>query len=160
MSFVADESIQQEALAECIKLSDYVLETFQCRLDWTDMSIEKVEELLGLLHREAQKDGPTDAQVFAFAKGFGSYIGEVYRRNHGAQWGIVTLGGQDFPGLSATGSGVEFWPWGRAQQRIVDGPSNNVWHYYQTLLAKRALVPTTERNCRPVSWWRRMFRRP
>ena len=27
--------------------------------------------------------------------------------------------------------GVEFWPWGRVYQRLVEGPENNVWHYYQ-----------------------------
>jgi hypothetical protein len=36
-----------------------------------------------------------------FAKMFGCYIGEVYRENHGATWGLVEMDGQRFPGLKA-----------------------------------------------------------
>lgn len=146
-------------MAECIKLSDYVLKTFGGRLDWTDQSIEKIEELLDYFHRQAQKDNPTEAQVFAFAKGFGSYIGEVYRRNHGAEWGLVTLGDQRFPGLRTDGSGLEFWPWGRAQQRIIVGPSNNVWHYYQVLVADGAAKTTPSVSSTSKPWWRRLLAR-
>lgn len=156
MSFVASEAIKREAIAECTKLSDYVLATFGGQLDWTDGSIEKVEELLDYLHRQAEKDKPTEAQVFAFAKGFGSYIGEVYRRNHGAEWGLVKLGGGTYPGLRAN-SGTEFWPWGRAQQRIVEGPSNNVWHYYQSLVVRGAANVAPPLPATP--WWRRILGR-
>ncbi|HDX8616329.1 hypothetical protein [Aeromonas dhakensis] len=71
----------------------------------------------------------------SFAKGYGSYIGEVYRRNHGGEWGIVNLNGQKFPGLK-TKSGVNFWPWGCALNHIMQGPENNVADYYSTLLEK------------------------
>ncbi|MDP9912375.1 hypothetical protein J2W27_004501 [Variovorax boronicumulans] len=156
MSFVASEEIKREAMAECIRLSDYVLGTFGGKLDWTDESIEKVEELLDYFHQQAQNDKPTEAEVFAFAKGFGSYIGEVYRRNHGAEWGLVTLSGSTFPGLRSD-SGIEFWPWGRAQQRIVEGPSNNVWHYYQTLVARGTVKITPTSSA--TTWWRRILGR-
>ena len=160
MSFVASESIKQEAMSECIKLSDYLLKTFRARLDWTDNSIEKVEEMLDYLHQQAEKDKPTEAQVFAFAKGFGSYIGEVYRRNHGADWGIVTLGDQQYPGLRTSSSGLEFWPWGRAQQRIIEGSSNNVWHYYQALVASgTAKAEAPPKNLLPTAWWQRLLGR-
>ena len=156
MSFVASEDIKREAMAECIKLADYVLGTFGGKLDWTDESIEKVEELLDYFHQQAKKDKPTEAEVFAFAKGFGSYIGEVYRRNHGAEWGLVTFSGSTSPGLRSD-SGIEFWPWGRAQQRIVEGPSNNVWHYYQTLVARDTVKITPTSSA--TTWWRRILGR-
>jgi len=76
---------------------------------------------------------PTEMQVMSFAKGFGSYIGEVYRRNHGATWGISSVGGQQTVGLSTRG-GVQFWPWARAFKRITLGPEENVSHYYSILL--------------------------
>ena len=157
MSFVAREDIKREAMAECIDLSEYVLKTFGVRLDWTDGSIEKIEQLLGYLHQQSQKDKPTEAQTFAFAKGFGSYIGEVYRRNHGAEWGVVTLGDQEFPGLRTSGSGLEFWPWGRAQQRILEGPSNNIWHYYQMLVSRGTASDTPLQSPSQASWWGRIL---
>jgi hypothetical protein len=83
----------------------------------------------------ATKPRPTEEQVMSFAKAFGSYIGEVYRRSHGGEWGMVTLEGQSFPGLR-TKSGVNFWPWGRALNRIMEGPENNVADYYKALLER------------------------
>ncbi len=73
----------------------------------------------------------------SFAKAFGSYVGEVYRRNHGATRSIVTLGGHNFPGLRTT-SGVNFWPWGRAFNRITKGSEDNVSDYYAGIGAKVA----------------------
>jgi hypothetical protein len=70
-----------------------------------------------------------------FAKVFGSYIGEVYRRNHGGEWGMVDLDGQKFPGIKNK-FGTSFWPWGRALNRITQGSENNVTDYYKTLLEK------------------------
>jgi hypothetical protein len=78
---------------------------------------------------------PTEDQAMGYAKAFGSYVGEVYRRNHGARWGMISLGGQPFPVLQ-TKSGVNFWPWVRALNRITVGAENNVEDYYQVLLAK------------------------
>lgn len=147
-------------MMESIKLCQYVQETFHGNLGWTDASIEKIEELLDYFYLQAQNDKPTETQISYFAKGFGSYIGEVYRRNHGAEWGIVTLQGKKFPGLKASGSGVEFWPWGRAQQRIVEGPSHNVWHYYQDVLEKGAAQKKSPGDLSFTSWWKRLFQRP
>jgi hypothetical protein len=44
VSFVASEAIKHEAMAECVKLCKYVLDTFKLQLDWTDQSIEKIED--------------------------------------------------------------------------------------------------------------------
>jgi hypothetical protein len=63
----------------------------------------------------------------------GSYIGEVFRRNHGAEWGWVALQGSRFVGMERKASNL-FWPWGKAQNRIVKGPEDNLWLYYQYLV--------------------------
>ena len=52
----------------------------------------------------------------SFAKGFGSYVGEVFRRNHGGEWGMVTLGDHRFPGLRTT-SGTNF---GRGREHSIE----------------------------------------
>lgn len=136
-SFLSDPNVQKVAEAYALDAVEFSKKNFGITLDWTDASISNVEKALALMHTSYTKTTPkpTDKQVMSFAKGFGSYVGEVYRRNHGAEWGIVSLGGQKFPGLR-TKSGTNFWPWGRALNRITQGPENNVVDYYKTLLAK------------------------
>ncbi|MDR3416175.1 MAG: hypothetical protein P4L83_08315 [Nevskia sp.] len=65
----------------------------------------------------------------------GSYIGEVFRKNHQAEWGWVTLQGNKYPGMHRQSVGL-FWPWGKAQGRIVNGYEDNLWNYYQIGLLK------------------------
>ena len=79
------------------------------------------------------------ATYYAFAsyqklvgKMFGSYIGEVYRRNHKATWGMITLNNESFPGLESSHKEL-FWPWSKVFKRITAGDEENVWHYYQRM---------------------------
>jgi hypothetical protein len=136
-SFVADPNVQKIAEAYALDAVDLANSQFGINLDWSDASIENVEKVLVKMRASyvATTPRPTPEQVMSFAKGFGSYVGEVYRRNHGAEWGMVSLGGQKFPGLR-TRTGVNFWPWGRVSNRITDGDENNVLDYYRVLLKK------------------------
>jgi len=135
--FVADPDVQKIAEAYALDAVELAKRQFGANLDWSDASIENVEMVLVKMHASyvATTPRPTPEQVMSFAKGFGSYVGEVYRRNHGAEWGIVSLGGQKFPGLR-TKTGVNFWPWGRVSNRITEGGENNVLDYYRVLLKK------------------------
>ncbi len=133
MSFIPDEKIQKIAEAYALDACDFLRDHFRIMLDWSDASIQHIESALDTFHREMPKARPTEAQVMGFAKMFGSYIGEVYRKNHGAAWGVVEMNGQRFPGLKAESSDTTFWPWGRVRNRLVDGAENNVWHYYSEL---------------------------
>jgi hypothetical protein len=132
--FAEDPKIQQIAEAYALDAIDFAAEHFRRTLDWSDASVAHIEAIMGSLHRDLARANPSDKQVIQFARMFGSYVGEVFRRNHGAAWGIVTLGGQSFPGLRASKQGALFWPWGRAQNRLRNGAEDNVWHYYQTLV--------------------------
>lgn len=136
-SFVADTNIQKIAEAYALDAVDLSKSQFGIQLDWSDASIENVEKALVKIHASyiATTPRPTQEQVMSFAKGFGSYVGEVYRRNHGGDWGVVSLNGQKFPGLR-TKAGTNFWPWGRVANRITDGDENNVFDYYRVLLQK------------------------
>jgi hypothetical protein len=133
--FTPDTNIQKMAEAYSLDAIGYAKRKFNLTLDWSDDSIKNVEKALSLMHASYLKSTPrpTQDQVMSFAKGFGSYIGEVYRRNHGAEWGIVNLNGQKFPGLKSN-KGVNFWPWSRALNRIMQGGENNISDYYKALL--------------------------
>jgi len=135
MAFQPDEDVQKMAEAYAQDAVDYAGRA-RIELDWTDQSIVKVEEILDRLYKMKPQANPSPEQVLKFAKMFGSYIGETYRRsrNHDAKWGIVTFDGEQFVGMSTGKSGVSFWPWGRVQNRLDNGDEDNVWHYYKLAL--------------------------
>jgi|SRR5579859_6506916 len=132
MEFSEDVQIQTIAEAYALDAVDFARDNMKVTLDWTDQSIQAVESILDVFNRGLADANPPDEQVFGISKMWGSYIGEVYRKSHGATWGMITHGDQSFPGLRAT-SGTLFWPWGRVQNRIRNGPEDNVWHYYLDL---------------------------
>jgi len=144
MSFEPDERIQQVATAYAEDAIEFARDLFGLTLDWSDESVQHVETILADLHSQIPVAKPSEDKVFGFAKALGSYIGEVFRKNHGTVWGNVTLGDETFPGLRADRTGCEFWPWGRAYNRLKHGPEDNIWHYYCILRAQDGNGPPLE----------------
>jgi hypothetical protein len=136
-SFVPDQKVHDAAAAYAQTMIELAQKEFGIRLDWSDGSIKHVETILESMHNICRTRPMTDDWVRGLAAITGSYIGEVYRRNHGATWGLVTLQGQTFPGLE-TGSGGNFWPWGKTENRIRNGAEDSVTFYYQVLVSKSA----------------------
>jgi hypothetical protein len=132
-AFQPDPRIAEIASAYALDAVDFASTNFGVTLDWSDGSVRQVEEMLGRLHDDMERAQPAEDAVWTFAKAFGSYVGEVLRQRHGGQWGMVHMGEQSFPGLERPG-GRLCWPWGRAHKRIVNGPEDNIWHYYQILI--------------------------
>jgi hypothetical protein len=135
VTFTPDTEVAKVAERYALEALDTAAQNFQTPLDWTEASIELVEAILGKLHGNLAKQRPPEAAVWMFAKGFGSYVGEVYRRHHGGQWGIVLDDGSRFTGMEARDGGI-FLPWNRAHKRIVEGANNDVGSYYQFLSGK------------------------
>ena len=131
-AFSEDAQVQVVADIYAKDAVTFAKKQYGIALDWTDGSMQLVDNILEDLHKSyaVSTPRPSEEKVMAIAKGFGSYIGEVFRKNHGAQWGVVTLGDQSMPGLKAK-TGVVFWPWARAWKRIIEGPENNIVQYYQ-----------------------------
>jgi hypothetical protein len=134
VNFIPDDKIQKIAEAYALDACNFLGNHFKITLDWSDSSIQHIESVMDRFHQESANAKPTPEKVMQFAKLFGSYIGEVYRKNHGATWGLVEMEGQRFPGLKAQSSGTTFWPWARAHKRLVNGAEDNVWHYYSALI--------------------------
>jgi hypothetical protein len=157
--FKADDEIRQIAEAYSLDAVDHA-KGVGIKLDWTEPSVEKVEKILGILHEQMSNAKPTEDQVFTFAKIYGSYIGEVFRKSHVATWGTVVIDGHESPGMQAEEADLRFWPWERARKRITNGLEDNVWHYYQALLENVAPVgsPKRESSASKVNqrkpWWR------
>jgi hypothetical protein len=132
LTFKADAKVQQEAMTQGERLIDFATKN-GIQLDWSDDSIQRVERIAADLH-EAYKKGRASARTARiFSDMLGSYLGEVYRRNHEAEWGWVISQGSRVPGMRSKGETL-FWPMGRAENRVINGPADNLWHYYQVLL--------------------------
>jgi hypothetical protein len=132
-AFQPDPNIAEIAEAYSLDAVDFAARKFSIALDWSDASVRQVEDILGRLYDDMARAQPPEDVVWTVAKAFGSYIGEVLRRHHGGEWGTVRMGEESFPGLRQTGGSL-CWPWGRAHKRLVSGPEDNVWHYYQVLI--------------------------
>jgi hypothetical protein len=120
---------------------DYVRTNFQTELDYSEQSVQLVEALLGALHEQMPAElraqchkGPPPETIDQFAKAFGGYVGEVMRRNWGGRWKHETAA---FPGEAhytlQLRAGSDVWPHYKAGKRIINGPEDNVWDYFQTI---------------------------
>lgn len=142
-TFRADDSIAAIAAAYCLDCIDVARANFEIELDGSEASIELVEQMLAQLHEQLPQAQPSPEQIGAFAKMFGSYVGEVYRIRHGATWGIARLGAEEFPAMRAAADGMQFWPWERAYKRITEGAESNIWLYYVALVDNANDAPAT-----------------
>lgn len=109
----------------------YAQESFNLTLDFSEKSIEILEEMVDFLSRSKQE--ADQQQINEMGYMLGSYLGEVYIKHHGGKWGNITLDEQQYPGIQGKNE-VLFWPWVRVIQRINDGKENNLWHYYQVII--------------------------
>lgn len=119
---------------------DVARERFQATLDFSESSLEKVEEILAHLHNSLPKGmlgkffghGPSQEQIWQMAKVWGAYIGEVIRRQWGGEWTTATAA---HPGTVITLRvlGADIFPPAKAYKRLVNGAEDNIWHYYQVL---------------------------
>jgi hypothetical protein len=133
-SFQSDAKVLQVAKAYSLDAVDIAARNFGVKLDWSEASIRQVEKMLGQLHDGMSRAKPPEDAVWTYAKTFGSYVGEVVRRQQGCVWGTIIMDGQSFPGLQQSNGGL-IWPWSKVHQRLTNGAEDNVWHYYKVLVA-------------------------
>ena len=131
--FTPDAKLGAAAGTLALDAVDLARDSFGQTLDWTDGSISQVERILDRMYRKRAAEKPSPDAIARVERTFGSYVGEVFRRNHGAAWGMITLADDTFPGLESS-AGQRFWPWGRVQRRLTNGAEDNVSDYYRALV--------------------------
>jgi hypothetical protein len=132
-NFTADPAIARLAGEYALDAKDYAQQTLEQQLDDTDASVEKVEAMLDEMVSGEGATPLSAEQTTKVAKMFGSYVGEVYRRNHGAIWGMAAVGDENVPGLCSK-TGMLYAPWGKVRKRLAEGPEENVWLYYRAMV--------------------------
>jgi hypothetical protein len=134
MKFEPDDALAKTAADASRDAVDFAKKNFDIVLDGTDASVSELERLLDAVYRHKPDAAPDERTVSRFGAMFGSYVGEVFRKNHGGQWGFITSDGPRFPGMRADRSGQLFWPWGRVNNRLLNGPGDNVYDYYRIIV--------------------------
>lgn len=122
---------------------EFARERFQVELDLTPGSIEHVERILAKLYDQRPRGfkrllskGPSAEEIASMAKMFGSYVGEVIRREHGGEWSTAS---NAFPGQSIMtlhAGGLDIFPPAKVHKRLTNGPEDNVWFYYRVMKAE------------------------
>ena len=107
--------------------------TWNESLDFTQDSLEAIERILGKIHNAgrygAGSAAPSEEELAAAAKMWGTYIGEVIRRHYGGQWS------QDEDGALALLIGeARAHPIAKARKRMADGASDNIRYYFSSML--------------------------
>ncbi len=131
MSFETDSSAQGTAMRHARELVVFAQSELNLKLDFSDASVRDVEELAGSLHADFRRQRAGADEVAPLVTMIGSYLGEVLRRNHGAQWGWVSVNGHRVLGLKAARTGALFTPVETAKRRVHQGASSNLWRAYQ-----------------------------
>jgi hypothetical protein len=119
---------------------DYAKQRFGITLDYSEPSVQLVEEVLGKMHQTIPKSGiaklfkktPPKETVDQLSKMLGGYVGEVMRRHWGGEWKLESAAfpGQQVVTLHVANSG-DVWPHFKAGKRLLNGAEDNIWHYFQ-----------------------------
>ena len=77
---------------------------------------------------------PTDNELRETSFFFGMYVAEVIRRKHGGIWTnqSALYPGKEVLTFHAGANHVELWPQFKVEQRLKNGPQDNVWSYFQS----------------------------
>jgi len=131
--FEPDEVLQKNARKWAEEFVRFAADRYSVELDWTDVSIKYLDDLVNDLHQTYEDEQPGDEQIVPVARALGSYVAEVYRIYHGGPWGWVHMEEGSFPGVQAK-SGATFLPFAKALDRIKTGDDPDMWDYYQLLV--------------------------
>jgi hypothetical protein len=132
--------------------------SMQVELDYSEQSLERVEEILARLHDEARDwriagsanralsdapapAGPDASQMDDMCKLWGSYFGEVVRRKWGGEWSIETYPGAGFATLTLSVTAGKLFPSIKVYRRLTEGDSDNLWTFYQSVRARLEQKP-------------------
>jgi len=129
--FTPDQSVARKARDRAQEMVQFATVELGLKLDWSDASIEDIEALSGQLHGDLRRERAALGDVEKLVQLLGSYVGEVFRRNHGGEWGMVDIRGKHVIALKPAHGSAVMWPVERIKQRIRVGAVNNVWAYYQ-----------------------------
>lgn len=107
-----------------------------CLLDYSEESLMRMETILDQPSiQQAQPD------ISETCKIWGSYLGEVVRRQFGGDWSIETYPGKQFATLTLTVNGSRLFPSMKVHRRLTQGTDESLWSFYQMVRARLQSAP-------------------
>ncbi|MGH8598007.1 MAG: DUF3806 domain-containing protein [Gammaproteobacteria bacterium] len=134
-NFEPDQTAQQTAAQHAREMVQFARVELNLKLDWSDASIARIEEVASDLHADLRRERAPFREIETLVDMLGSYVGEVFRRNHGGEWGFALANGRRIMAVKAPQSGTMMWPIERIKQRVRGGGNHNVWAYYRARTA-------------------------
>jgi hypothetical protein len=123
---------------ELIHLAEQVaFESYDVTLDQSVESVAEVESILGQLHDDFRRT-KNEEGLKGLALEFAAYLISVTERNFGkGSWSRdhSEMGPDTFP---YEWNGATLFPYSWCLKRIIDGPADDVWAKFQTLVVQRA----------------------
>jgi len=127
-------NFNEEFAAYALKLVDFALHEYQIKLDYSEQSIPKIEEIAGAIYQERPKNifqrfwksELSQDEFDDLCTMLGSYLGEVYRRFHGGDWAI----NQEFETHGIRSGENWMFPISKVAKRLLNGPEDNLESFY------------------------------
>jgi hypothetical protein len=127
-----DTKLTEDMEANARSAVELAKSRFQVTLDYTPDSLQELERLFDRVEY-AMPDPESKETLGLLTRLWGSYLGEVIRRQHGGEWIIWT----DKHGktLALQVHEATVFPHNKVKKRLERGPDHNIWNYYQSVLA-------------------------
>lgn len=129
ITFRADPIVGKIFEAYSLDCIDMARRNFGVELELTEDSIQQIEMIAGKLHDDQPPQGVPEEVLVRFQKYLGSHIAHVLVEIRGWTPGIATFPEGQIEGVELPGKNM-CWPWGKARNRLLNGPEDNLWHYY------------------------------
>ncbi len=110
---------------------------FNKNLDYSEKSIEDLEEILDFYSNDIPTNKPTDSQIWSMAIIFGSYLGETMLKNGlwAKEYHWVKDNSLNLPLLIGK-DGWQITPIDKVYKRLINGSIDNVVSFYKFALQK------------------------
>ena len=115
-------------------------EGFETELDFSESSLQQVEQILSHLCNEMPESAGESA-VDEMSKVWGGYLGEVVRRRWGGERTIDYYPGGQYLIITLNVNGSRLFPSMKVNRRLTEGPQENVWDFYKTVKARLESKP-------------------
>ncbi|HCR56064.1 TPA: hypothetical protein DIV49_03755 [Candidatus Saccharibacteria bacterium] len=112
------------------------------KLDFSEDSVKYIEQILDRLSRSRKK--LSNEEVTEVARKASSYIGEVMRRFHGGEWKLE--GSIPQAGVVMLVNGMEAYIFQKVGNRLVNGPEDNVWDFYNVCIGNVKMMTAQAQN--------------
>src|SRR2546423_8205547 len=115
-------------------------EGFEMELDFSESSLQKVEQILSHLANE-MPESAGDTAIDEMSKVWGGYLGEVVRRRWGGEWTIDYYPGGQYLIITLNVGGSKLFPSMKVNRRLTEGPSEDLWSFYKKIKERLEAKP-------------------